>query len=227
VGDGDERPGSWWRTVPGVITAVAGLLTAVTGLIVGLNQAGLLHGGGHGSSAAPPAAEAPAQASSPSVASQPSAPAAHAQAASLPPSAPGPNLLAVDQGGRLIAAPNDDWSKANDGEVTNSTLVLTRQSAVFGFKDDKPASFNRFGWLVLEAGDTPAKIEIAAGDAPGGPFRPVGTVKLQDLKVIATGGWQYFTLPQTTARYVRITLGDSVRGAQGAALTELGLYEGS
>jgi hypothetical protein len=99
--------------------------------------------------------------------------------------------------------------------------------AVFGFKDGQPATFNRFGWLVLEAGDTPASIEIAAADASNGPFHVVRTVKPQDQKVMATDGWQYFELPQTTARYVRVTLGDSTRGSQGGALTELGLFEGS
>jgi len=40
----DDKQGSWWQTVPGVITAVATLLGALTGLIIALNQAGLLRG---------------------------------------------------------------------------------------------------------------------------------------------------------------------------------------
>jgi len=99
--------------------------------------------------------------------------------------------------------------------------------AVFGFKDDKPATFDRFGYLVLRAGYTPESIEIAAGDTPSGPFHIVATVKLQDLKIMATDGWQYFDLPRTTARYVKITLNDSPGGVQAGELTELGLYERS
>jgi hypothetical protein len=34
------KPGSWWHTLPGTITAVATLLTAITGLLVGLSQLG-------------------------------------------------------------------------------------------------------------------------------------------------------------------------------------------
>jgi hypothetical protein len=34
----EPRAGSWWKTLPGVLTAVAGLITAVTGLIVALHQ---------------------------------------------------------------------------------------------------------------------------------------------------------------------------------------------
>lgn len=34
--------GSWWTTLPGVLTGLAGLLTAVGGLVAALNEAGLL-----------------------------------------------------------------------------------------------------------------------------------------------------------------------------------------
>lgn len=38
-----EQPdGSWWQTVPGLLTAVAGVLTACGGLLLALHQAGLL-----------------------------------------------------------------------------------------------------------------------------------------------------------------------------------------
>jgi hypothetical protein len=40
-----KAEGSWWRTVPGLLTAAAGIITAVTGLIVALQQSGLLNGG--------------------------------------------------------------------------------------------------------------------------------------------------------------------------------------
>jgi hypothetical protein len=34
--DETKSDGSWWRTVPGMLTAAAGTITAVTGLIVAL-----------------------------------------------------------------------------------------------------------------------------------------------------------------------------------------------
>jgi hypothetical protein len=49
------KPTSWWRTLPGVVTAVAGLLTALGGLLVTLNQVGLLNHD-HGPAAPPSAA---------------------------------------------------------------------------------------------------------------------------------------------------------------------------
>jgi len=39
----DNKPKSWWETVPGLITAIATVITAVAGLIIALNQAGFLH----------------------------------------------------------------------------------------------------------------------------------------------------------------------------------------
>src|SRR6266702_2303404 len=35
---GEKSKGSWWQTVPGILTATAGIITAVTGLIVALHQ---------------------------------------------------------------------------------------------------------------------------------------------------------------------------------------------
>ncbi len=49
--DGDS--GGFWRTLPGVVTAIAGLITAVTGLVLAANQVGML--GGDGGQATPPA----------------------------------------------------------------------------------------------------------------------------------------------------------------------------
>lgn len=36
-----KSKGSWWRTIPGTLTAIAGTITALTGLIVALHQVGL------------------------------------------------------------------------------------------------------------------------------------------------------------------------------------------
>ena len=37
----EEKTGTWWTSLPGVVTALATLLTAITGLVVALNQVGL------------------------------------------------------------------------------------------------------------------------------------------------------------------------------------------
>ena len=37
----NEQSGGFWRTLPGVLSAIAALVTALTGLVIGLNQIGL------------------------------------------------------------------------------------------------------------------------------------------------------------------------------------------
>lgn len=64
---GDEKPGSWWQTVPGVLTAIAGIIGAVSGLIVALHQAGIFGG----------EKEKPAREPAPSAVTQKAAPAPH------------------------------------------------------------------------------------------------------------------------------------------------------
>jgi hypothetical protein len=193
------------------MSAVAGLLTAITGLVVGLHQAGVIGGGASKESSA--TAASPAATSSTSTPAAPSSlvtpapPAAISQASATPLTGPpGRNLLSPEYGGRLVAAPTKAWASANDGVLAYGTVVTFLDAfAIFGFQDDRPATFDRFGILVPEADESPATIEIAAGDALGGPFRPLAKVQILNLYVATNDGWQYFDLPKTTARYVRIT----------------------
>ena len=39
--DFPSKPVSFWKTLPGILTALATLLTAIVGLIAGLNQLGI------------------------------------------------------------------------------------------------------------------------------------------------------------------------------------------
>ena len=41
----DEKPTSWWATLPGLLTAAAAVITAVTGLLLGLGQLGIFDAG--------------------------------------------------------------------------------------------------------------------------------------------------------------------------------------
>lgn len=209
----DREPArtSWWHSTPGVVTAIAGLLTAVSGLVVGLHQAGVIGGSAPERSAATAAAPvaAPSAATFTAAPSSLAAPAPPVAAAlpSAPPltGPPGRNLLSPQYGGRLVAAPTKAWSSANDDVLEHGTTITFLDAfGIFGFQDDRPAAFDRFGILVLKADENPATIEIAAGDAPTGPFRPLAKVQILNLYVAANDGWQYFDLPKTTARYVRI-----------------------
>jgi hypothetical protein len=211
MSDREPAKAHWWHSAPVVVSAIAGLLTAVTGLVVGLHQAGVIGGGGSERSSAAAAAPdiAPSTTTtpdaSPSSLAAPAPPVAPPAAAPLT-GPPGRNLLSPQYGGRLVAAPQQSWASANDGVLAHGTVIsFLDASAIFGFQDDRPATFDRFGILILEADENPATIEIAAGDALTGPFRPVAKVQILNLYVTASDGWQYFDVPRTTTRYVRIT----------------------
>ena len=65
----DEKPTSWWATLPGLLTAAAAVITAVTGLLLGLGQLGAFDGGRPAATAGSSSA---AGASQPGVPPQPS-----------------------------------------------------------------------------------------------------------------------------------------------------------
>jgi hypothetical protein len=227
----DREPAKthWWHSAPIVVSAIAGLLTAVTGLIVGLHQAGVIGGGG---SEKPAATAAPASADSTAPAAAPSALAAPPVAAEAAPALapltgpPGRNLLSPRYGGRLVAAPTKAWVSANDDVLAEGTTITFLDAfAIFGFQDDRPATFDRFGILVPKADENPATIEIAAGDTLTGPFRPLAKVQILNLYVAANDGWQYFDLPKTTARYVRITTSERPDHGVMGYISELSLDE--
>jgi hypothetical protein len=44
MGDRADKPGSWWLTLPGLLTGAAAVVTAVTGLLLGLHQVGWIGG---------------------------------------------------------------------------------------------------------------------------------------------------------------------------------------
>src|SRR4029450_11041217 len=58
----------------------------------------------------------------------------------------GIDLLSPANGGALIAAPNDEWAKLNDGQPDRATTYAGE--GVWGFRDGKPATFDRFELLI-------------------------------------------------------------------------------
>jgi hypothetical protein len=128
------------------------------------------------------------------------------------------NLLSVANGGRLLMAPNDKWNLLNDGKDT-CDAVYTGEG-VWSFKDGKPATFDAVEVLVPEASQYNVKdVELFVGDdGPLGSFRSVGTLTVQNVKMMSSP-YQRFTLPPTTGRFIKIALksdwgGGYIRGCE-------------
>jgi len=79
-----KSDGSWWRTVPGMLTAAAGTITAVTGLIVALQQSGMLGSGDKSRQQSKVEARADASATAPTPSQAPPTPSATAVETSVP-----------------------------------------------------------------------------------------------------------------------------------------------
>ncbi len=123
------------------------------------------------------------------------------------------NLLSPRNGGGILAAPSDVWlATVDDGEQT-ATWMRTDQEAVYGFQDERPATFDSFAMFIgaTENGN-PQTVELSAGDeGPLGSFRPIASCSFQNVKLTKTP-YQECTFPPVTARYLKVRLGPNFGG---------------
>ena len=145
--------------------------------------------------------ERTAQAAPPPAASPPAPP------ASTPIKVPvaDDNLLSAASGGRLLMAPSEKWTILSDGKGTCDAVYAGE--GVWGFKDGKPATFDAFEVLIPGADQYNMKdLELFVGDdGPLGAFRSVGTLTVQNIKMM-NSPYQRFTLPPTTGRYIKVEI---------------------
>lgn len=138
------------------------------------------------------------------------------QAAATPgPKAGQINLLNKANGGTLIAAPFAQWEgviSLPDDYTTPKEVAYTHglpSEAIFGFKGDAAATFDKFAVLVPQSyGRNARTIELLAGDDPGGEFRALGRFQTQNLR-FAASPYQEFTLPETTAKFLKVRILDT------------------
>jgi hypothetical protein len=132
-------------------------------------------------------------------------------AAPLPP-APAPaaparfNLISQKNGGALLMAPNDGWLSSNDDvEKPVSSEHVVGAQAVFGFRDQKPATFDTFTvYINASANNVLKEVELLAGDeGPTGQFRPIAKCTFANAKLM-TSPYQPCKFPAVTARYLKV-----------------------
>ena len=128
-----------------------------------------------------------------------------AAATPKPAAAEGIDLLSPQNGGALLAAPNDDWAKLNNGIAERA--VPYAGEGVWGFKDGKSATFDRFEMLIPATDTHNAKdFELFVGDeSPTGSFRSIGTFSTENIKFMLAP-YQAFTFPPVTAKYLKVAL---------------------
>lgn len=115
------------------------------------------------------------------------------------------NLLSLENGGQLLAAPNDDWMSTIDGK--EGPNPITFGEAVYGFKNELPAIFNIFTMLINVASEVNVKeFELLAGnDTPTGAFELIGKFQTQNLKLYKSP-YQEFKFKSVTAKYLKVRI---------------------
>jgi hypothetical protein len=133
------------------------------------------------------------------------------------------NLLARDNGGTIVAASSDEWTKAIDGN--ERALALLMGEGVFAFLDERAALFDTFTVLVSEAADSYLRdFELLAGnESPTGGFESVGTFHTRNMKLFKAP-YQEFTFPAVRAKYLKVRAIASHGGSNTAWALEFQLW---
>jgi hypothetical protein len=134
-------------------------------------------------------------------------------AAAKPPEAPKEtDLLAESNGGQLLIAPDDKWKPTIDGKERQAVLGAN-QEAVYAFKDEKPATFDSFRFLIVETNNENLKdFELLTGnDSPSGQFKSLGKFTTQNVKLMKDP-YQQFNFPPVTAKYLKVKVLSNYEG---------------
>jgi Mg-chelatase subunit ChlD len=173
-------------------------------------------------------AQSSAGANSPALTEERIGPTSGASTATPEAKSEGTNILAQSAGGHVLAPPNNLWTQTNDGKedvIKGSADVYIKvgQEAVYAFKDEQPATFDKFATLVPSTDNENLKdFELlVSDDSPTGAFRSIGTFTVQNAKMMKGGGYQEFKFEPVTAKYLKF----KAISNYGASFHDLSLYE--
>jgi hypothetical protein len=225
----EVRSRRWWKTKFGVLAVTGGVIIAGIGLIAVLRQSAFFER----KEIQPPQTQNPVQSTSSSdTAAAPTKPArvVQDQAASVAKPKPSTqpqssvmNLLSAENGGHVIVATNDQWLYAIDGDEKNWQYIdigVVGSWAVYGFKDDKPASFDTFKVLILGSESWNLKeFELLAGnDSATGRFESIDKFQTQNIRFFKDP-YQEFKFSPVKAKYLKIKVISS------HGFSSVGVYE--
>ena len=129
------------------------------------------------------------------------------------------NLLALENGGQVVAASKDVWAKLIDGDE-NSGGWVDGGEGVYAFKDERPAVFEMFTVLINGTSDYNLnEFELLSGnESPTGQFESIGKFKTQNLKLFKTP-YQEFRFAPVSAKYFKVRSLSNHRGERGGSTT--------
>src|SRR5271166_1839482 len=116
------------------------------------------------------------------------------------------NLLNPKNGGQVVVSASDAWLKTIDGNESRGMQLNRDDSAVYAFKNERPATFDTFAVLIPGKLDKNVKeFELLTGDSPAGEFSSIGKFTTNNDK-FQKNPYQEFKFPPVTAKYLKVQL---------------------
>ncbi|MEO1259786.1 MAG: hypothetical protein AAFZ15_13420 [Bacteroidota bacterium] len=115
------------------------------------------------------------------------------------------NLLLPENGGELIVAAKENLRIMTDGEEADPVSFHDGHEAVYGFLDERPASFDMFSTLIKNTDRHNLKdfVLLYGNDSPTGNFTVIDTFRTENKRLNRTP-YQEFSFKKTTAKYFKI-----------------------
>ncbi len=110
------------------------------------------------------------------------------------------NLLLPAEGGKIISSGYTNWEKTITGTDTDSVWTFADQAVVFGFKNNKPATFYKFAIAIPEALSQNVK-EFELLVSSGQQYVSLGRFTTKNER--GSSLYQEFTFDEVTARYFK------------------------
>lgn len=127
------------------------------------------------------------------------------------------NLLATENGGQLIAAPDTVWMRSIK-DYDDLQAWAGNGEGVFAFKDQRPATFDTFAVLIprINAANLNEFELLTSNESPTGRFESIGRFATQNLRLM-TSPYQEFKFPPVKAKYLKVKLLTDHQGRKGSA----------
>jgi hypothetical protein len=117
--------------------------------------------------------------------------------------APQVNLLLPSEGGHIVQQPKAGWERITEGKDRSYIWAIASQEVVYGFKDNKEATFSKFEIEipVVQKQNVKDFELLISEDSPEGPYSSLGTFTARNY--VNETLYQTFRFSKTTAKYFK------------------------
>ena len=130
------------------------------------------------------------------------------------------NLLAPENGGKIVAMSDEDNKKWTDG--AEKTSDFGAGWTIYGF--DSNVKINEFRILTVGSGDNPEEVKLSYSnnDSPTEKFTVINTFKIFD-GLLTDSPFQKFSFPPISAKYIKVEIPGRTINYNGSVVYEIQL----